>query len=254
MDARKVLLDIYRPIQRIIAPTLRYSQYLYEDVLKSYVKQEISWLDIGCGHQLLPSWRYEEEKNLIDTCHHVIGIDYDLDSLKNHNSISIKVRGNITQLPFSDNRFNFITANMVVEYLDDPETQFKEISRILKPEGYFIFHTPNAISIWIIVARLIPSKIKLKLIKLLQGREEDDIFKTYYRINSKGRIAYVASKSDLMIEKIKMIVTAPTFAIIPPLAIFELIIIRIFMLKPFERFRSNIIAVLKKANPQEGEF
>ena len=22
------------------------------------------WLDLGCGHQLLPPWRYEEEKKL----------------------------------------------------------------------------------------------------------------------------------------------------------------------------------------------
>lgn len=143
MDIRKTFYKIYWNLQGIIVPTLKYSQYLYEDILKLHVNANIKWIDLGCGHRILPAWRSDEEKQLVRNCKMIIGIDYDLYSLRNHKNIFLKIRGHITKLPFRDSSFDLVTANMVVEHLESPDVQFQEVNRILKPGGVFIFHTPT---------------------------------------------------------------------------------------------------------------
>lgn len=247
MNIRKDPFKIYWKVQNILVSRLKFSQYLYEDILNSYTNPNITWLDLGCGQRILPEWRLEEEKSLVKKCKMVVGIDYDSNSLTRNRSISFKVRGDISKIPFKENSFDLVTANMVVEHLVNPEEQFQEINKILKPDGVMIFHTPNIFGYTTIMRRLVPKILKNKLIFLLDGREKEDVFDTYYKANSKKRIINLAQKSGFNILKIKMIVSTAMFAIIPPLAIFELICIKILMTKLFKPLRPNIIAILKKS-------
>ena len=230
----------------LITPTLLYSQNIYEEVLKSHLDSDFIWLDLGCGHSLLPSWRSAEEKKIINNIKRIVGIDYDLGSLKKHNTIQNKVRGDASELPFKKNSFNLITSNMVFEHLDNPELQLREIFNILKPGGLLIFHTPNYYGYTTILAKLIPEKMKDKLIFFLQKRKEEDVFPTYYRINSEFKIREFAKLTGFNVLKIRMIVTTAQFHIIPPVAIIELLWIKMLMKKPFKKFRTNIIAILQK--------
>jgi SAM-dependent methyltransferase len=246
MNARKNLFKFYWAVQKVIVPTLKFSQTLYEEVLKNYVTPDTRWLDLGCGHQLLPTWREEQERLLVKNCRMVVGIDYDLPSLVDHKSIDMKVRGTITRLPFREEFFDLVTANMVVEHLDDPEVQFREVNRALKPGGLFIFHTPNALGYTTIGGRIVPDGFKDKLIYLLDGRKENDVFETHYKANTQKRISEVADATGFEVVKIKMVVSDAGFALVPPLAIPELIWIRILMTKMFKPLRTNIIAILRK--------
>ena len=247
---RSTLYRIYWRLRKAIAPTLKYSQYLYEDVLKGYVNPNVIWLDLGCGHQILPSWRAEQEKNLVSTCAIIVGIDYDLPSLKKHPNLALRVKGDITRLPFSDDSFDLITANMVVEHLSDPETQFREISRVLKPNGVFIFHTPNASGYFTVLARMFPESLKGMLIQLLDGRRQEDVFPAYYRANKETVINRLAAVCGLQVIKIRMIATDAIFGLVPPIALFELVWIRLLMTERFKPLRTDIIAILQKISPQ----
>lgn len=243
---RKTLFKIYWKMRGVIAPKLKHAQALYEEVLKEYVKPETTWLDLGCGHQVLPSWREEEEKRLVEKCRMIVGMDYDLPSLQKHRSISRRLKGDITNLPFADSSFDLVTANMVVEHLAAPDRQFQEVSRILKPGGIFIFHTPNALGYPSIMTRLAPDKIKDKLIYLLDGRQEEDVFEVHYKANTQKTIDSLARATGFEVEKIEMIVSDAVFAVVPPVALPELVSIRILMTRPFKSLRTNIIATLKK--------
>ncbi len=246
MGLRKDLFKLYWAVQRVIVPNLRYSQYLYEDVLKMNVRAETVWLDLGCGRRLLPEWRLEQEKLLVGSCKTIVGLDYDLPSLKDHQNISLKVRGSVCELPFGDGCFDLVTANMVVEHLDFPEIQFKDVLRILKRGGLFIFHTPNAVSYVTIVNRLVPETLKKKLIYVLEGRKEEDVFETHYKANTARRISALARLTGFEAVKIKMLVTSAAFALVLPVAVAELIWIRLLMTRPFKPLRTNIIAILRK--------
>lgn len=243
---RRKLFEIYWKLRSVITPTLRHSQSIYEDVLMNHVKEEMKWLDLGCGHQLLPFWREEEEKRLVARCRMIVGMDYDLPSLKKHRNISLRVRGDINTLPFKDNYFDLVTANMVVEHLAAPENQFREINRILKPGGTFLFHTPNAVGYPSIMTKLTPEKLKHKLIYLLDGRKEEDVFETHYKANTRKQITSVAGMSGFEVRKIKMTVSDAVFALVAPVAIPELVYIRLLMTQRFKTWRPDIIATLTK--------
>lgn len=246
MEFLNPFYKIYRKIQSVIIPTLKFSQYLYEDILKLYIRADIIWLDLGCGHRILPVGRIDVEKHIIRRCKMIVGIDYDFHSLKNYINISKKVRGYIGKLPFKNHFFDLVTANMVVEHLDNPISQFRGINGILKPGGLFVIHTPNIFRYTTALANLVPNILKKKLIYIFQGRKDEDVFDAYYKANTRKRINNLAKKSGFEVVNIKMIVSSAQFVIIPPLLIFELIWIRILMTKPFKPFRTNIIAILKK--------
>lgn len=233
-------------MRRRIVPTLQGSQDIYEHVLRSLIRADIRWLDIGCGHQILSEWRGDVEPELIPPHGIVVGLDYDLPSLKNHRSISLLVRGDVVQLPFSEQSFDLVTANMVVEHLENPEAQFAEIGRVLKPGGSFLFHTPNARGYFALPRRLMPNQFARKLVTVFDGRDAADVFPVQYKANTTAAIDKFAADARLEVTETKMVVSEAVTQIFPPLAFFELLCIKALMTKPFKPFRTNIIAVLTK--------
>jgi ubiquinone/menaquinone biosynthesis C-methylase UbiE len=237
---------IYRAMQRRIAPTLRYSQTLYEETLGPHVTPQTRWLDLGCGHQILPPWRLAAEHQLSARASLVAGLDGELDSLRHHQTVQLRVRGYSEALPFRAESFNLVTANMVLEHLAKPEGCLREVSRILMPGGLFLCHTPNVWGYPTIASRLVPDAVKRSLIRALDGREEHDVFTTHYRANSGRALVGLARTAGLRVEKIRMIATAAVFANVSPLALFELLWIRLLLTKPFATMRPDIIAILRK--------
>ncbi|MFQ5752951.1 MAG: class I SAM-dependent methyltransferase [bacterium] len=244
MGYRDICYQIYWKLESKIAPTLKYSQAIYESVLNEYIHENCKWLDLGCGHNLLPPWRYEQERQLVGRTNYLVGLDYDFNSLKKHKTIQKRIRDDINHLPFDDGFFDIVTSNMVFEHLKEPLIQIKEIHRVLKPGGVLLFHTPNSFSYSTILAKLIPESIKGQLVWLLQDRKEEDVFPAYYRINTSKDIKRFAKIAGFEIDKIKMITSTAQLVMIPPLVFFELIFIRILMTDRMKAFRANIISKL----------
>jgi len=233
-------------MRRRIVPSLKGSQDIYEYTLKDLVKPGLSWLDIGCGHQILAEWRGDAEQELIPAGGKIVGLDYDLPSLKNHRSISMRVRGDIVQLPFVDSSFDLVTANMVVEHLENPAAQFAEVARILKPGGTFLFHTPNARGYFSLLRRLVPNVFARRLASLMDGRDLADVFPVQYKANTTTKIGDLAQAARLEVSKTKMVVSEAVTQVVPPLALLELLCIRALMTEPLRPYRTNIIALLRK--------
>jgi len=219
---------------------------LYEKILREFVKEDTQWLDLGCGHRILPQWLREEQTSLVAKCRRLVGIDYDMDSLMKNEFIFMKVRGNVTDLPFKNNCFDLVSSNMVVEHLDKPLAQSKEVYRILKPGGIFMLHTPNIFGYTTIISRLIPEVLKVPIISFMQGRHEKDVFPTFYRMNTIRKIQQNAKQAEFKVKRIMMVNSAAQFVMIPPLAVLELCLIRLLMTRAFKRFRVHIIADLEK--------
>ncbi len=169
-----------------------------------------------------------------------------MSSLKRHENISHKVRGDITKLPFKDKSFNLVSSNMVVEHVDKPLAQLEEAHRILEPHGIFIFHTPNILGYTTIMNRLIPEILKAPIISFIQGRQEEDIFPTSYRMNTRWKIRKYSDQVGFRVKKIMMVNSAAQFIMMPPLVLFELCWIRLLMTRCLKLFRVHIITVLEK--------
>jgi ubiquinone/menaquinone biosynthesis C-methylase UbiE len=217
---------MYWGIERVVAPGLRYSQESYEETLRALVTPRTSWLDLGCGRHVLPEWRFNAERELVSLASFVAGIDVDTKSLAKHRSIRNIWAGDVQSLPFPDNSFNLITANMVVEHLIDPCRAFAEIRRVLAPGGIFLFHTPNVNGYITMANKYLPNGIKKLAAKVLDGRDSEDVYPTYYRCNSEAAINETASRSGLQVNQILHIPSNATFARILPMATVELLWIR----------------------------
>ena len=50
-------------------------------------------------------------------------------------------------LPFLDQEFELAVAVEVLEHIDGHDRFFSEVARILKPDGAFVFTTPNILSL-----------------------------------------------------------------------------------------------------------
>src|SRR5262249_53460014 len=186
------------------------SQCLYEDILAREAISGITWLDLGCGHQVLPEWRANEEKALLRD-KTIVGIDCDFPSLTRHPNLSLKGCGNIGRLPFRDSSFDLVTANMVVEHLDDPRPQVQENGGILKPGGRFIFHTVNRHGHFALLRRLTPHRLKDRIVRVLDGREAEDVFEVHYKANTRHRIEELSRAAGFRVVKIRMLVTDAVF-------------------------------------------
>ena len=246
MAGQKILYDTYARMERRLAPGLRYSQDEYEAQLYRYVDQGTTWLDLGCGRRLLPAWRAESERQLVARAQHVFGIDLDLDSLRDNESVANLCQSSVAALPFASESFTLVTANMVMEHVDDPAAMLSELRRILRPGGHLIFHTPNARAFPTVVTRLMPDAIKQRAAYLLDGRDSKDVFPTYYRANSASDIRALASNAGFEVAELNLVSSTAVFALVPPLAAMELLWIRSLSKPARAEKRSNIIAVLRR--------
>ena len=231
-----------------MVPGLRSSQYAYYETIRSYLSGRRKWLDLGCGHHMFATWMEEEEADLTARADLMVGIDYDLPSLKKNASIRHLAVADVRHAPLRSETFELITANMVVEHLDDPPSALAEIRRMLKPGGLFVFHTPNYRNYMIFIASLVPDLIKKKIVRFLEGREEADVFPTHYRLNTPGAIRKIAEQSGFKLIELRVENTSATIGSLGPLAIFELLIIKLLSYEPLKNFRPDIVAVLQ--NPE----
>lgn len=247
MAVRRQLLGIYWAMERRLVPGLQYSQHTYEDFLHRWIPSGATWLDIGCGRRLLPSWRAAGERQLMERVGCLVGIDLSLESLRDNTTIHLKAFAPAETLPFRDRCFDAVTANMVVEHLADPDGAFREVHRVLRPGGLFLFHTPNALAYPTVLARLLPDSIKRPAARLLDGRWAKDVFPTYYRGNSAGTIEALASRCGFVVEELSLVSTTALFSVVPPLAFVELLWLRALRRDSRQHLRSNLIVVLRKA-------
>lgn len=103
--------------------------------------QQVNVLDVGCGGGFLSNGL---AKNGLS----VTGVDLSESSLATAQRFdetrSVKyLKADAYQLPFANNSFEVLTAMDFLEHVEHPEAAIREFSRVLKPDGLFVFHTFN---------------------------------------------------------------------------------------------------------------
>ncbi len=106
------------------------------------VKEDAKILDAGCGGGAnITLWLEKCKRG------HVTGIDYSevsVEESKKRNSAAVKekrceiVRGNVADMPFTDNAFDCVSAFETIYFWPGLKTCFAEVRRILKSGGIFM--------------------------------------------------------------------------------------------------------------------
>jgi len=117
-------------------------------------KSTFKVLDIGCGAGFLTN-------KLTKLNYDVTGLDISSSSLdvarQYDPTKKVKyVEGDALKLPFEDGTFDFVSAIDFLEHVEQPELVIKEAARVLKPNGFFVFHTFNRNFLsWFVIIKLV---------------------------------------------------------------------------------------------------
>jgi ubiquinone/menaquinone biosynthesis C-methylase UbiE len=228
---------------------LKHQQVRYAEELASRVRSDEAWLDLGCGHQFFPAWANSKVTDPEALAKHprlLVGLDGDDASLRRHAQIVNRVRGDVEHLPFRDNSFTLVSANMVLEHVSNPLATLREVRRALAPGGIFLFHTTNRLFYQIAIASILPQRVKNAIIYALERRTSDDVYPTAYKINTPWKLRDIVKKSGLKLVELRMLSPPGALALLGPLVIFELLITRILETPIFRNFRANMIVILQK--------
>lgn len=113
-------------------------EYLFRKIKTLAKKSDISILNIGPGNGYFESLCQANN-------YAVVALDPSEKTIERLKKMNIEsVTATIEAIPFSAERFDFVVASEVLEHIPDPELDLglKEISRVLKPQGWFIGSVP----------------------------------------------------------------------------------------------------------------
>ncbi|MEK6951832.1 MAG: class I SAM-dependent methyltransferase [Nanoarchaeota archaeon] len=101
-------------------------------------------LDLGCG------FGDHAKKYIENGAKEVIGLDISKELIKmtknrNIERTSFKVCDLNNKLPFPKDSFDIITSSLTISYIKNLDGLFREVSRVLKNNGLFIFSTGNPV-------------------------------------------------------------------------------------------------------------
>ena len=187
----------YQRLKARIVPELTFNQTLYEGVLAGHVSPNTVWMDAGCGHRVLPNWRGESERELVNRARVALGCDVDVAAIRVHRSLKNRVISDLVHLPFKSGTVTLITLNMVAEHLDYPQPVFREFARVLAAGGDIIVHTPYRWSYFAIVSALTPQFIKSKVGRMLDDRPVHDYYPVRYRCNTPRSLRKLFGRAGL---------------------------------------------------------
>lgn len=169
-------------------------------ILDSYLErvnlEDSSVLEVGCGTGRFLPFMAEKGCN-------ITGIDISEEMLKvarrrvdqsEHKKITL-LQNDADEIPFRDNSFDIIYSILVINLIPDFKTAFREINRVIKPGGLFIFSVPFLDSIYFPAGIYVNSRGKTV------GANESGY--RYSHWFTSGEIEEAMETTGFLIEKIK---------------------------------------------------
>lgn len=217
---------------------------IFYDWLRRYVKRDFTVLNVGAGPTA-----DRKVKSLKGEVRRVIGVDIDNAILGNKN-LDEAIVVEKDRLPFSDNYFDLVWADFVMEHVDDPIGFLREVNRVLKPGASFFFRTPNKFHYVSLIGRLSPYWFH----ELVANRarqlapEAHKPYPTYYRLNSRKHISGFARLAGFRHIEVNFVEAEPSYLVFHPVA-FRIGVTYERLVMRYDRFRglrANIFGRLEK--------
>lgn len=181
----------------------RWDDKLFGTRVQSLLRSTHHVLDLGAGAGIVP------EMNFKGRTARMCGVDLDPRVLSNPLLDEGKV-ADAGVIPYPDASFDLVFADNVMEHLAQPQEVLKEVYRVLKPGGWFLFKTPNATHYMPMIARVTPHSFH-RFVNRLRGRAELDTFPTRYKANTRHQVRGLAQRAGFVVENIRLVESRPEY-------------------------------------------
>jgi ubiquinone/menaquinone biosynthesis C-methylase UbiE len=239
-----IMSAITRWLDKILYPTYedKWDNKMFRAFLIEKIKPDYFLLDYGAGRGAF------HELNFRGKTKRVAGVDIHESVLHNpfldESELIFLSSGRI---PYDDNTFDLVFSANVMEHIREPEIVFKEIFRVVKPNGLFIAKTPNKLHYVPMIAKITPYSFHI-FINKIRGRESYDTFPTVYKCNTVEALKKYSHSSGFKVIDIKMWEGRPEYLRIASLLyLLGYIYERFVNTLPFlAKFRSVMVFTLQK--------
>ena len=175
----------------------------YERRVNALLRPDSVLLDAGCG-RTVPVLR-----GYLGRAARLIGIEI-VEFTDVPNGIET-YNADLGKLPFEDSSVDLIMSRSVFEHLSDPQSVYSEFARILRPGGHVVFLTANMWDYGTLIARLVPNRFHARIVKKVEGRDEEDTFPTEYKTNTRSEVARLASVAGLQLDSFDYLNQYPNY-------------------------------------------
>lgn len=176
---------------------------LFEERVGQLLRPDSVLLDAGCGRTVPVLRKFQRRAGRLIGVELVDFTDVPT-GIETHNS-------DLARLPLEDASVDLIMSRSVFEHLVDPDSVYREFSRVLKPGGRLVFLTANLWDYGTIIARLIPNRFHARIVKAVEGRAEEDTFPTAYKTNTRGDVDRLAAQAGLGVEAFEYLNQYPNY-------------------------------------------
>lgn len=214
----------------------------FHELCASVISPGSNILEIGSG----PSNETSTVLSSLGTLH---GVDIDADLLTNDAlSAAHILTGN--DYPFPDATFDACVSNYVNEHIADPPSHLSEVRRVLKPNGVYVFRTPNRFHYTSIVSAVTPHWFHRLVANRLRNlpSTSHDPYPTHYKLNSRSTIERCAAAFGFAVDEFHLIEPEPSYGMSSRLFFFPFLAYERVVNKfnSMALLRANILAVLRK--------
>ncbi len=173
----------------------RWDTKMFADALRAHLDDSSVVLDLGAGRGHLP------ELDIRDAAAHVCGVDPDEVVLTNRQLHEAHVVRD-GRLPFDDETFDLVFSTHVWEHVESPIDFLREARRVLRPGGRYLSLTPNRRHYVGVLSTATPHRFH-EWFNAKRGRDHEDTFPTYHRLNTHRAIEGAACASGFRVLELE---------------------------------------------------
>lgn len=203
------MVSPFSPVEdqmRAMFPPETHPNRVLERAIAGYLHADSAVLDIGCG-RTAPNL-----SGLIGKAGKLYGIDV-IDFTVSDPRMQLFTNDVCAMTDIADASIDLAYSRAVMEHLPRVEDAYREIARVLRPGGVYVYTTPSIFDYGSIAALVIPNRFHGRIVNATEGRPEEDVFPTVFGSNSLGAIERHARQAGLKVREARYIGQYPSYLV-----------------------------------------
>jgi SAM-dependent methyltransferase len=170
----------------------------YHAMVEGLLRPGLTVVDVGCGAGRVKPFPWRRHPGV-----RLVGLDPDPGAEANPTLDEFHLLEGGKAWPLEDASADLVLARYVLEHVADPRQFFEEAKRVLRPGGRLAFLTPNRRHPAMIASAMLPVSWKRTILRRARGVAEDDVFETYYRMNTPAVLAKRLLEAGFEVERLE---------------------------------------------------